>query len=52
MARTPTLDPLDAIKKRIRAACRAKLSAYKLPTKVILSDTLLYTVRHKKSRRA
>ncbi|HWK47912.1 MAG TPA: class I adenylate-forming enzyme family protein [Stellaceae bacterium] len=47
---TPEL--LDAVKKRIRAACRVKLSAYKVPSKVVLSDTQLHTVRHKKNRRA
>ncbi len=40
------------IKRRIRAACQSKLSAYKVPTKVIVSETPLHSVRHKKLRHA
>lgn len=40
-----------ALKQRIRMGCRAKLSSFKVPVKVIASDDDFYTVRHKKSRR-
>jgi acyl-CoA synthetase (AMP-forming)/AMP-acid ligase II len=41
-----------ALKQRVRAACRSKLAAYKVPAKVLLADGPLYTSRQKKSRRA
>lgn len=41
-----------AIKQRIRAACRGKLAAFKVPSKVLISDEPLYTARQKKNRRA
>ena len=47
-----TPESMGALKRRVRAACRAKLSAYKVPAKVTISDSPLHTVRHKKNRRA
>lgn len=40
------------LKHRIRSACLAKLSSFKAPTKIIISDESLYSVRQKKLRRA
>lgn len=45
-------EPADSLKKRIRSACMAKLAAYKAPSKVVVSQEELYTVRQKKSRKA
>jgi acyl-CoA synthetase (AMP-forming)/AMP-acid ligase II len=45
-------EPVDELKKRIRAACHGKLASYKIPAKVVISETELYTSRHKKCRRA
>jgi acyl-CoA synthetase (AMP-forming)/AMP-acid ligase II len=45
-------EPVGEVKKRIRAACQARLAAYKVPAKVVLSETPLHTARHKKTRRA
>jgi len=41
-----------ALKHRVRAACRLKLAAYKVPSKVLIAEGPLYTARQKKSRRA
>jgi acyl-CoA synthetase (AMP-forming)/AMP-acid ligase II len=40
----------NSIKLRIRKACLEKLSAFKVPVKVFLSDSPLYSVRQKKIR--
>lgn len=40
------------LKHRIRSACLAKLSSFKAPSKVVVSDEPLYSVRQKKLRRA
>ena len=45
-------EPVGALKKRIRAACSARLAAFKVPSKVVLADDPLYSARHKKVRRA
>jgi acyl-CoA synthetase (AMP-forming)/AMP-acid ligase II len=45
-------EPPDELKKRIRSACLSRLAAFKVPTKVIISEDTLYTVRQKKERRA
>ena len=45
-------EPADAVKARVRAACRAGLAAYKVPAKVVVAERSLYTARQKKSRRA
>jgi acyl-CoA synthetase (AMP-forming)/AMP-acid ligase II len=44
-------EPVESVKKRIRAACIAKLNSYKAPSKVILVDSQLHNVRQKKIRR-
>ena len=44
-------DP-DALKRRIRVACRAALAAFKAPSKVIITEESLHTARQKKIRRA
>ena len=45
-------EELSALKARVRAGCRAKLAAFKVPAKVLLADGPLYTARQKKSRQA
>jgi acyl-CoA synthetase (AMP-forming)/AMP-acid ligase II len=45
-------EPLDALKARVRIACKARLAAYKVPTRVVVSAEALYTARYKKTRRA
>jgi acyl-CoA synthetase (AMP-forming)/AMP-acid ligase II len=40
----------EAIKKRIRQYCLGRLSSYKIPVKVTVTDTILYNVRQKKIR--
>jgi acyl-coenzyme A synthetase/AMP-(fatty) acid ligase len=45
-------EALQALKRRIRAACHRKLAPYKVPAKVLVSEEDLYTARQKKSRRA
>ncbi len=47
-----TAEPLDALRLRIRKACLAKLTAFKVPSKVELLDQEIYSVRFKKLRRA
>lgn len=44
-------NPAD-LKHRIRSACLAKLSSFKAPSKVVVSDEPLYSARQKKLRRA
>jgi len=44
-------DP-DALKRRIRVACRAALAAFKAPAKVLITEDTLHTARQKKIRRA
>lgn len=44
-------EALEDVKKRIRAACNAKLASYKIPSKVILVESQLHNVRQKKVRR-
>ncbi len=39
------------LKRRIRAACLAELTNYKVPAKVLIADGPLYTARQKKRRR-
>ena len=45
-------EPAEALKKRIRAACLARLANYKAPAKVQIVTGPLHTTRQKKSRRA
>ena len=42
----------DALKRRVRQACLAKLASYKTPAKVLAIEGPLHTVRQKKVRRA
>lgn len=44
-------EPLDALRARIRRACRDKLTAYKVPAKVELLAEEVYSARFKKLRR-
>ena len=45
-------EPLDALRLRIRKACLAKLTAYKVPAKVLLLlEQEIYSARFKKMRR-
>jgi acyl-CoA synthetase (AMP-forming)/AMP-acid ligase II len=44
-------EALESVKKRIRHTCLTKLSAFKVPTKVILTDGVLHSSRQKKIRR-
>lgn len=44
-------EALESLKKRVRQACLSKLSAYKVPVKVLLADGMLHSARHKKIRR-
>ena len=43
-------ESLSEIKKRIRKACSAELTSFKVPTKIILSERNLYSLRMKKIR--
>lgn len=45
-----TPEPADQLKRRIRVACAGKLTAFKIPSKVIVSHEPLYSVRQKKLR--
>jgi hypothetical protein len=40
----------DALRLRVRKACQAKLSAYKVPAKVLLLEHDAYSARFKKVR--
>jgi len=44
-------EALDALRLRIRKACLAKLTAYKVPAKVQLLEQEIYSARFKKMRR-
>jgi acyl-CoA synthetase (AMP-forming)/AMP-acid ligase II len=45
-------EPVADLKARVRKACQAALSAYKVPAKVVIADGALTNVRQKKERRA
>lgn len=47
-----TPEPVEDLKRRIRAACRASLAAYKAPAKVLITEESFHTARQKKIRRA
>jgi acyl-CoA synthetase (AMP-forming)/AMP-acid ligase II len=49
--RTHEDEPLDALRSRIRKACLAKLTAYKVPAKVLMLEQEIYSARFKKMRR-
>jgi acyl-coenzyme A synthetase/AMP-(fatty) acid ligase len=44
-------EPLADLRLRLRKACLAKLTAYKVPAKVELLDQEIYSARFKKMRR-
>lgn len=44
-------EPVESVKKRVRQACLVKLAAFKVPTKVVLTDGVLHSTRQKKIRR-
>lgn len=54
VAKIATIAPenLQSLKSRIRLACRAKLAAFKVPSKVVLAAGTFHTARHKKMRHA
>ena len=54
VARVAVSEPesVDSLKARIRRACKEKLAAYKVPTRVVIAEEALYTARYKKSRRS
>ncbi len=45
-------EPVNELKRRIRLACHGKISAYKIPSKVLISEVSLYSSRQKKVRMA
>lgn len=54
VARVALAEPesVESIKSRVRLACRQRLAAYKVPTRVVIAEDALYTARYKKSRQA
>jgi acyl-CoA synthetase (AMP-forming)/AMP-acid ligase II len=44
-------EPVESVKKRVRQACLAQLSAFKVPAKVVLAEGALHSARQKKIRR-
>ena len=54
VAKVATIAPedLQSLKARIRAACRAKLALFKVPSKVVIADSAFHSARHKKMRQA
>ncbi|MFO0596390.1 MAG: fatty acid--CoA ligase family protein [Myxococcaceae bacterium] len=46
-----TPEPLDAFKKRLRAFCKDKLAAYKVPVRIELTDEQQFSARFKKMRK-
>jgi acyl-coenzyme A synthetase/AMP-(fatty) acid ligase len=47
---TNTPEDLPTLKKRLRSACAARLTNYKVPSKFVLADGPLYSSRQKKLR--
>lgn len=43
-------EPLPALKARIRAACAARLEGYKVPTRIKVTEDVLYSERFKRMR--
>jgi acyl-CoA synthetase (AMP-forming)/AMP-acid ligase II len=43
-------EPVESVKKRVRQGCLVKLSAFKVPVKVVLTEAVLHSVRQKKIR--
>ncbi len=46
-----TPEPVDSVKKRVRQACAAALTAFKVPAKVVLAEGVLHSARQKKIRK-
>jgi acyl-CoA synthetase (AMP-forming)/AMP-acid ligase II len=44
-------EPIESVRKRVRQGCLARLTAFKVPVKVLLADEPLHTARQKKNRR-
>jgi hypothetical protein len=44
-------EPLASLKKRVRAACIAQLTPFKVPAKVVITEAALHGARQKKIRR-
>ncbi len=44
-------EPVESVKKRVRQACLQKLSSFKVPAKVVLTESALHSSRQKKIRR-
>jgi acyl-CoA synthetase (AMP-forming)/AMP-acid ligase II len=44
-------EPLPELRARVRAACRSKLTDYKVPVKVVLMEAEMYSARFKKVRK-
>lgn len=44
-------EPLSELRARVRSACLAKLTDYKVPAKVVLMEAEMYSARFKKVRR-
>ncbi|WP_173025682.1 class I adenylate-forming enzyme family protein [Acidovorax sp. SRB_14] len=44
-------EAVESVKKRVRQACLAKLSSFKVPAKVVLTEDVLHSARQKKIRR-
>jgi acyl-coenzyme A synthetase/AMP-(fatty) acid ligase len=47
-----SVEAIDELKRRIRAACRARLAPYKAPAKVVVTEAAFHSARQKKIRRA
>jgi len=47
---TRTPEPVASLKRRVRQACLERLAAFKVPSKVVLAEEGLYSVRLKKLR--
>jgi len=44
-------EPLETLKQRIRQACSKRLAAFKVPSKVLIAESTLYSSRLKKVRK-
>lgn len=45
-------EPVESLKRRVRLACKAVLASYKAPSKIVITDEPLNSVRQKKIRTA
>jgi len=43
-------ETVESVKKRVRQACLAALSAFKVPVKVVITNDVLHSLRQKKLR--